>query len=411
MVVVIVLLPVLIQGASEGVGSMTVDLSLALLKAILFLFFGWLMTRFIVPPILRLVSAVRSRELFTLTVVGLCVGVASIGYILDLSLAMGAFVAGLVVSGSVYSHRILADVLPFKDLFLTLFFVSVGMMIDGALLLERWYFFVGWGIAVLAAKFVIILFAGRALGFAIRPTVQAAIGLASIGEFSLVLVNQALKLGALSFADEQFFLITTALTMAAVPLMMNGAPRISRWMEDKKLFGNDGRSKEGEHGETLKEIRDHVIICGYGPVGRQLDEALERAGVARVIIELNAETVMELKRLGRVALFADVAQPETLHLAGVERARMLAITFPVIEVGQVAIRQAREANPSIAILCRARFASDVTKLQSMGEEGIVHDEAESAMRMVRSSLRELGFGEDEIEEERRLIRFRRGEGK
>ncbi|QQL44695.1 cation:proton antiporter [Sulfuriroseicoccus oceanibius] len=408
-VVVIVMLPALLSGGDGGAReALSIELLWAAIKAVVFLGFGWVMTMFVVPPALKLVSAVRSRELFTLTVVALCVGVATVGYLMDLSLAMGAFVAGLVVSGSVYSHRILADVLPFKDLFLTLFFVSVGMMIDVEMLLENWYVYVGWGLVILLVKFLVVVGVGRILGFPIRPTVQAAIGLSSIGEFSLVLVNQILNLGGLGASEQQFFLVTTALTMASVPIWMRFWPGIARWMEARDLFGDSSRAKVHEHGHTLDEIKDHVIICGYGPVGRQLDEALERVGVPRLIIELNAETVMDLKKLGRLALFADVAQPDTLALAGIDRARMLVLTFPAIEVSRVAVHRARELNPHIAILCRARFASDVAMLRSMGEEGIVHDETESAMRVVRRSLRELGVSEDIVMDEGRLIRYRTG---
>lgn len=392
----------------RGEGGLLAPLAGALGRGVVFLGFAWLVTRHVVPRLLGSVTATRSRELFTLTVVALCAGIASAGYGLGLSLALGAFVAGLVVSESVYSHRILADVLPFKDLFLAVFFISVGLMIELPVFIGRWWYFLLIALAIFVVKVVIAFWAGRATGYPVRACVQAALAMGSIGEFSLVLLNKSMSMGMFDAERQQFFLITTALTMAMAPMAMRWCGPLSRRLESLPLFKHHVRAdKGGAHGAVMR-MENHAIICGYGPVGRRLDESLRRAGIETVVVELNVETVRELKREGRPVLFADAAQSETLPLSGIEKAAVLAVTFPHFEAARSIIAHARSLNAEIPIFCRVKFDKEVEGMREAGVEHVVQDELETAVGLVRLTLSHFAVGEEAIRNEEEWIRYRGG---
>jgi len=382
-IVFFLVMPVLYQGDQGGLG---IKMGAALLKGIIFLLGAGLIGRYGFTPLLHAVARTRSRELFTLTVVGLCAGVALAGGVLDLSPALGAFAAGLVVSESIYSHRVLSDILPFKDLFLAIFFVSVGLLIDLSVVVAE------WRMVLLGSAMILVAKAG--IGFAVlkclklpgRPAVLAAASLASTGEFSLVLIGKAGGYRPFAMATEQMLLVCTAVTMAAVPTMMRAAAPCGRWLERKGILALHKPVPEAmTPTKAIKEIKDHAIICGYGPVGRALNEALRRCGVATLVLELNSETVRSLKKSGQPVLFADATHPEALDLAGIMRARLVAFTFPAVDSTCSAVPLVRERNPGIYIFGRAKYPNEVNRLRELDVQ-VIHDERETAVAMVRAAI-------------------------
>ena len=217
----------------QGEGSMAGGLGLAILKGALFLGACWFLSRIGIPQLLHAVARTRSRELFTVTVVGLCAAVAFGAVQLNLSAALGAFAAGLVVSESIYSHRVLADILPFKDLFLTIFFVSVGLLIDIGEVAANWGFIVFGTLGILFVKFGVAFFAARRLGVALRPCLLAGAALASTGEFSLVLLERIADFGIFATHPEvvQILLASTAIGMGLVPTLMRGMEKLAPVLE------------------------------------------------------------------------------------------------------------------------------------------------------------------------------------
>ena len=370
----------------RGEGTVAGQIGTALLKGGLFLVGAWLLGRYGLTPLLNTVARTRSRELFTLTVIGLCVGVAFAGGALNLSLALGAFAAGLVVSESIYSHRILSDILPFKDLFLAIFFISVGLLIDLSAIASD------WGRILLGSLLILILKSGIVFGVLKcikvpgRPALLAAGSLASTGEFSLVLIGKAGGYRPFDPSVEQMLLVCTAVTMAAVPSMMRGAGPAGRWLEKKGILGTRMRVPKGmTTTNTIKQITDHAVICGYGPVGKSLNEALKRCGVDTLVMELNSDTVRALKSEGQPVLFADATHSEALDLAGIQRARLVAFTFPSVRTTSVAVPLVRERNSGIFIFGRAKFPAEVKILRELGVQ-VIHDERESAVAMVRAAI-------------------------
>jgi CPA2 family monovalent cation:H+ antiporter-2 len=319
-------------------------------------------------------------------VIGLCAGVAFAGGALDLSLALGAFAAGLVVSESIYSHRILSDILPFKDLFLAIFFVSVGLLIDLPVVAQFWDKVLIGSALILIVKGGIVFAVLKFFKLPGRPSLLAAGSLASTGEFSLVLIGKAGGYRPFDPATEQMLLVCTAVTMAAVPSLMRAAIPLGKWMEKKRLLAaHQTVPRALTPSKVIKQLSDHAIICGYGPVGRALNEALKRCGVSTLVMELNADTVRTLKAAGQPVLFADATHPEALDLAGIMRARLVAFTFPAVDATCAAVPLVRERNPAIYIFGRAKFAKEVSRLLELGVE-VIHDERESAAAMVRAAI-------------------------
>ena len=370
----------------QGEGTVAGEIGTALFKGGLFLVGAWLLGRYGLTPLLHAVARTRSRELFTLTVIALCAGVAFAGGALNLSLALGAFAAGLVVSESIYSHRILSDILPFKDLFLAIFFISVGLLIDLSAIASD------WGQILLGSLIILILKSGIVFGVLKwikvpgRPALLAAGSLASTGEFSLVLIGKAGGYRPFDPSTEQMLLVCTAVTMAAVPSMMRSAGPVGRWLEKKGILGVRRLVPEAMTAtKAIKKITDHAIICGYGPVGRSLNEALKRCGVDTLVMELNSDTVRSLKSEGQPVLFADATHSEALDLAGIQRARLVAFTFPSVRTTSLAVPLVRERNSGIFIFGRAKFPAEVKILRELGVQ-VIHDERESAVAMVRAAI-------------------------
>jgi monovalent cation:H+ antiporter-2, CPA2 family len=370
----------------RGDGAIGSEIGLAVLKGMAFLAGAWVLGRYGITPLLHAVAGTRSRELFTLTVIGLCAGVAFAGSALDLSLALGAFAAGLVVSESIYSHRILSDILPFKDLFLAIFFVSVGLLIDLHVVAEEWPRVLVGSALILVVKGVVVFVVLKGLKLPGRSALLAAGSLASTGEFSLVLIGKAGGYRPFDPATEQMLLVCTAVTMAAVPSLMRASRPVGKWLENRRLFSAHQVAPEVlTPVKVIKQLTDHAIICGYGPVGRALNEALKRCGVSTLVLELNAETVRALKAEGQPVLFADATHPEALDLAGIMRARLVAFTFPAVNATCAAVPLVRERNRGIYIFGRAKYPNEVTRLLELGVE-VIHDERESAVAMVRAAI-------------------------
>lgn len=356
------------------------------LRGTVFVVLAVVMARWVIPWLLNAVTRTRNRELFTLTVIGSCVGLAFIGGLLGLGLALGAFVAGLAVSESIFKHRILADVMPLKDLFLTLFFVSVGLMIDMHAVARLWLPIAGLTGVFMLAKAGIITFVARRLGLAQKQALMAGIGLCSAGEFSLVLLQQTRSAALWNDDTQQTLLAACALSMGLLPALLKTGQPLGDWLV-KKGWGRRKPVKfdAGSLRQRVAGLSGHAIICGHGPVGEKLNKALLDAGVPTLVVELNAETVRALHRQGQTVLFADACHEETWELTRLKHARLVALTFPDATVNAQALAIIRARRPDISVLARARFSNDVDRLKRLGATQVVNDETEAARSIVEQA--------------------------
>ncbi len=371
-----VLLPVLLSGQAGG-PSVWWQVGLISAQSAAFIGLSMALAKWVIPRLLHAVASARNGELFSLTVIGLCVGLAFLGGVLHLSLALGAFVAGLAVSESIYKHRILSDVLPLKHLFLTLFFISTGLLVDLRAAQAHWLAILCLTAALIVVKLMLIGFIGKPLGLGARDSFLAAATLASGGEFSLVLLQQAGRISPWPDDAEQILLGSIAFSMGLVPLAIKLSGPAAAWA---KRLGWKRKAPLVPETPTarMKALTDHAIICGYGVVGERLVATLKRAGVPTLVVELNAETVRRLHKQGQPVLFADAAHRETWDLARLQEARLAAFTFPDATVSAHALAIVREINPEIPILARTRFASDIHRLKTLGVSHVVQDEVETA---------------------------------
>lgn len=388
-IIFLVLLPVLFPGGAGGAHGTGALLLLTLGEGVAFVVIALLLARYVIPHVLHAVARTRSRELFTLTVAGLCIGVAYLAALMNLSLVLGAFVAGLAVSESMYKHRIMSEVGPFKDIFLMIFFVSVGLGIDVHEVARDWLPILCITLSLLVVKTVLVTLIARLLGLRWRGAVVAGIGLGSASEFSLVLLGKSSQLTVWPGEVSQPLMAAMALSMAMVPVLMGSASRWWEWLEKHapNLFLRQRAVTRLPHGSVA--LSGHAIICGYGPVGRQLMVALSDQGIQAMIIDLNPADIRKLRGSGHPALFADASQLEVWDLCGVERARLVAFTFPASGVITPALRAVREKNPVIPILVRTAFSSRADPLARAGASIVVEDEKETGRAVVQNALQAL----------------------
>lgn len=381
----LVILPALI---ASGPGPQELGPALVgvVAKGVAFVGIAVLLARFVIPHLLHTVAMTKSRELFTLTVAGLCMGVAFLAALMGLSVVLGAFVAGLAVSECMYKHRILSDVAPIKDLFLTIFFVSVGLGIELAPLWSNWMLVLSVAAGLIIGKCLVVALLARFLGLSWRAAAVAGIGLGSAGEFSLVLMGKTSEITSWSADIEQPLLAAMALSMAMVPVLMRFAQPLGRWLETRFPNFLRLRPKLDSQPRGGVDLSDHAIVCGYGPVGQALVQALSAQGVPSLVVDLNAATIRDLQSSGQAALFADAAQREVWDLCGVDRAKLVAFTFPATPAVETALGYVRENNPAIAVMARTKFRPEAERLADIGADIVVLDEQESGRALIKRAL-------------------------
>jgi CPA2 family monovalent cation:H+ antiporter-2 len=351
--------------------------------------------RKVVPWILHAVAGTRSRETFLLATLVLCLAVALATSRAGLSLALGAFLAGLIVAGSPYSLSALQGVLPFRDVFTSLFFVSVGMLLDTRILLEQPVLVFGGTLLLLSGKAVVITGIVLALGHPLRMALLVGLSLGQVGEFAFILARSGLDLGLLRGHQYQLFLATSILTMVATPLCIAAAPHIAEALARLPL---PRRLLEDAGGEAPEEtLRDHLIIVGYGLGGRHLVRASRGAAIPYRILEMNPVTVREEAARGEPISLGDASLPAVLEHVGIAEARVMA----VVVSDPVAIRRivevARRMSPSLHLVVRTRFASEIAPLRALGADHVIAEEFETSVEVFTRVLTHFLVPHDVIE--------------
>lgn len=356
----------------------------------------------VVPWVLYRVARTGSRELFLITIVVFALGTAFASHEAHLSFALGAFLAGLVISESEFATEALAEIIPLRDLFSTLFFVSLGMLLEPSLLLHHPVEIVVLVVILVVGKIAIASFAYMVAGVEAEPAIHAALYLAQIGEFSFVLAGVGLADGILDEEHYGIILTVALVSILVAPFLPGLLPRLMRWSHRIPLVRNHDHAIELE--EEPVALRRHVVICGYGRVGKALGDALTRKGFAFVVIELNPAIVRELRARGIPAIYGDSSAESVLERAGITAARSLAVTVPDLFAARGTTRTARRLAPEVDIVTRANFHGDVNALKDVGANETVQPEFEAGQEFVRYVLRRQGVSARETDS---LIRRRR----
>jgi len=396
MVVALVLLPVLARvlpgggdtaaGAAGG-ESLLASLGVTFGKVIAFVALMFVVGRRLIPWLLARVAGIGSRELFTLAVLAIGVGIAyGAAVLFDVSFALGAFLAGMILKESELSHKAADDTLPLRDAFAVLFFVSVGMLFDPTVLVRE-------PLAVLATLAIIVVGKSLAAFVIVKAfrypgdtAVLIAASLAQIGEFSFILVTLGLSLGVLPEAGRDLVLAGSILSILANPAVF----ALAGWLRSQRLKRLAAGAAAAAAGPTAEDVAaphrvaggDHVVVIGYGRVGKRVVDALAAENAPTVIVETDLDRVEDLRRNGQTAILGNAARPEVLEAAGVAQASSLLVAVPNgLEAGEIVAR-ARELNPNLRIVARAHLDGELEHILKSGADRVIMGEQEIARLMI-----------------------------
>lgn len=335
--------------------------------------------RLVVPRILHEVVRLRNRELFLMTIVLACLGTAAITAQAGLSLALGAFLAGLVLSESEYGHQAFTEVLPFRDTLASLFFVSVGMLLDIRFLADHAALVAVTVLAIVVGKAAMTAVPALLAGYPPRTGLLAGAALAQVGEFSFVLGSRGAQAGLLDRDDYQTFLAAAVLTMAVTPLLAAALPGWLDRLSRSRWCG--GWLADQTPPTSRQELADHVIIAGFGLNGRNLAAALTECGVPFVVLELNPETVRRERAHGLDIHYGDCTRAAVLEHAGIARARAFVLAISDAASTRRSVRIARELAAGLRIIVRTEYVLEVEELRHLGADEVIPAEFETALAL------------------------------
>lgn len=392
-IVPLMLMTPLLAGGGDGIQGVLI-ITAKTVVVVLAAHYG---ARVLVPWIFKQVVKTRSRELFILTIIFIGLGTAWLTAVAGLSLALGAFIAGLAISESEYSHQALSDIIPFREAFMSLFFISVGMLLDPAVVAKHPLLILSLVATILIIKTLITTGAAMALGVPMRIAIIAALSLAQIGEFSFVLSQAGVKFGLLTPELYQIFLAASIATMGLTPACLKYAGPISDYFV--RILPHDwtkGKGTLANH-EQRVSMEDHVVIVGYGVNGKNLSRVLNKLHIQHIVIETNPFTVKKEAKKGLNIQFGDASKPEILEHAHIDKARGLVIAISDAAASRRVASLARKMNPSIHIIVRTRYILEVEPLYKLGVNEVVPEEFETSVEILSRVLRNYLVPHDDIE--------------
>ncbi len=385
-VVLIVLLPRLAAGAGAAVD----DLALTLVKAVVFIGATLFLGARVVPRLMARVERLHSPELFLLTAVALALGTATTSALLGLSPALGAFMGGLMLTETEFDHRVVAEVVPMRNLFATLFFVSVGMLIDPRFIARNLPLVIGLALFIVVVKAVATMAAVLPFGLGGKTTVFTSLGMIQIGEFSYVLARAGRDAGAISDALHSLILTSSVVTIVLTPGAFWIAPRVDAALRRLPLLGRLFTPRSLVQADE-GALEGHAIVVGYGRVGRQVVAGLRETGLPVVVIEQDLHLVQELGAADIPAIYGDASYRSILEAARPERARLIVVALPDSGATRVTVLNARRANATAPILARLVRLEDEAALRRAGVTSAIAPERAGALLLLEESARVLNL--------------------
>ena len=382
--VVVLLILLLPKLSGQGEGS-ALDLLWVAGKAVAFIAVTLFLGARVVPALMARVEQLQSAELFLLTAVVLALGTASVSALLGLSPALGAFMGGLMLTETEFDHRIMAEMVPMRDLFATLFFVSVGMLIDVRFIFANLPAVLGLALFIMLAKVLLTSLALLPFRLGQKTMAFGALGMISIGEFNFVLARAGLTSGAIPTELYNLILSSALVTILCAPLAFAIAPRVGRAL-DKIGFLHKMWSAKTDFATPLPEMENHAIVVGYGRVGERMARGLKKAGLPVLIIEQELNLVRELTEKGEAAIYGDASYRGVLEAAHPERARVVVVALPDFGSTRAVVHNVRQANEDVLIVARAQRTENDVELRRAGATTVVIPEIAGALMLLEETL-------------------------
>lgn len=392
---IMLVVPMLSGQESGSLSSLLAKLFTAVVAVVLII----ITAQWLVPKAFEKIVRLRSREVFVGFTIVVCMGTAWLTANFGLSLALGSFLAGLVLSESEYSHQIVADILPFRDVFNSIFFISVGMLLSPRELWSHIDLVLPLLVLLIAAKTVLTAVAAMSVGASLRVALISGLGLAQIGEFSFIVAKVGVKEGLLDTGNYQMFLGLSILSMVATPFLIKLAPALGYWVEAKlKLKPKRLESSRPER------LSGHVVIAGYGLNGKNLSVVLKRAGIPYLVLDFNPDQVAHARKHGEPIHYGDCTQREVLHALSIEKARIFVVAISDAAASRRAVAIARELNPHLEIIVRTRFMMEFQDLHRIGANQVIPEEFETSIEIFSRVLKHYGVSHRDILKEVSRIR-------
>ncbi|WP_041738674.1 cation:proton antiporter [Echinicola vietnamensis] len=391
----------MLAGESDNV---LLSLFFMAVKGGLVILFTILSAKYLIPQLLFWVAKTRNEELFLLSIIVICFSVAFLTSLLGLSLGLGAFLAGLIISESEYSHHATGKILPFREIFLSFFFVSVGMLFDVTFLFSHIEIIIGILVLVLVFKFIMTVVAVRSIGIDFKEAFIVGFSIFQIGEFSLLLAQEGVEIGLIDQNHYQYFLAVSILTMAITPFVIKNREKLAFKMLDAPLpqklkthlstsTGNISMANmEGE------ELSDHLVIIGYGLNGRNLSKAAKRAKIPYAIIEMNPETVRAEGEKGEPIIYGDASNEMVLKHVNIHLSRVVVIAISNSDATKSIITAIRLLTQNASIIVRTRYVNEISANLSMGANEVIPEEFETSIEIFTRVLNKYLIAKDDIED-------------
>jgi CPA2 family monovalent cation:H+ antiporter-2 len=387
-------------------GDLKMELLALLLKSILVVVGTYVLARFIVPKIMYVIARTKNKELFLMFTLVLCFIISYVTSQVGLSLALGAFLAGLIISESDYSQQATSNILPFRAFFSSFFYVSIGMLMDVYFFLDHFFIIIGVSILVFVLKSTIALCAALVLKYNIRTSILTGLILFQIGEFAFILSKVGIQYGILTPLANQYFLSISILTMLFTPFVIQNSNRISNWMlhigYPKKKFKSSLIDEEKVIVEA--ERNNHLIIIGYGMNGKNLALAAKKTGIDYVILEINAETVKRERALGEPILYGDAVHEHILEAIALEKSRVVVIAISDPQASQAILAKIRTLSATVHVIVRTRYVSEIDPLLALGANEVIPEEFETSIEIFSRVLGNYLIPVNEIEQVSYAIR-------
>lgn len=373
--------------------------AIAVGKAVLFLGTTVALGLWVLPWLLGRVAGVRSRELFLLTVLIMCLGAAFGTYIFGLSIALGAFVVGLVLRESRFAHQALAEITPLRDVFATLFFVSLGMLLSPQFVIDNWAVVVPVVAVIVVIKFVVCFGVVRLFGYSGRTALLVGAGLVQIGEFSFILAQAGVNSGIISHHLYLLIIASTIITMLLTPLVMDLASfiylKLTMAPADRRLLTRD--VTDYPRAESLQSS-SQVVLCGYGRVGENIARALHDLEVPYSVIEIDPDLISESRCRGVVCVYGDASNAQVLSSAGLDEAKVLVVTYPDPLATVTTVKNALRINPEIEIVARVHRSRESELLKRLGVSELISPEYEASIEFIRRTLVHVGWSSPMVQQ-------------